>query len=179
MTHFDYDKLAESHAMQMAHQWRSETPKGKAITVKLKKLCPAAKVPTKGTEDAACFDLYATKTVILESRGGRVKVPTGIAMEIPPGYCGRIYSRSSSFLKGLDVGSLVCDSDYRGEIFVMVGYDAGNAEVERGKAETYVVHEGDRIAQIKIEQLVPTAFDVVEELSETARGAGGYGSTGR
>lgn len=179
MTHFDYDKLAESHAMQMAHQWRSETPKGKTITVKLKKLCPAAKVPTKGTEDAACFDLYAAKTIILESRGGRVKVPTGIAMEIPSGYCGRIYSRSSSFLKGLDVGSLVCDSDYRGEIFVMVGYDAGNAEVERGKAETYVVHEGDRIAQIKIEQLVPTAFEVVEELSETARGAGGYGSTGR
>lgn len=148
-------------------------------TIKIKKLTPGARIPTKGTEDAACFDLYAAKTVILESRGGRVKVPTGVAMEIPSGYCGRIYSRSSSFLKGLDVGSLVVDADYRGEIFVMCGYDAGNAEVERGRAETYVVHEGDRVAQIKIERLEPTEFEVVEELSNTARGAGGYGSTGR
>lgn len=148
-------------------------------TIKIKKLTPGARIPTKGTEDAACFDLYAAKTVILESRGGRVKVPTGVAMEIPSGYCGRIYSRSSSFLKGLDVGSLVVDADYRGEIFVMVGYDAGNAEVERGRAETYVIHAGDRVAQIKIERLEPTEFEVVEELSDTARGMGGYGSTGR
>lgn len=148
-------------------------------TIKIKKLTPGARIPTKGTEDAACFDLYAAKTVILESRGGRVKVPTGVAMEILSGYCGRIYSRSSSFLKGLDVGSLVVDADYRGEIFVMAGYDAGNAEVERGRAETYVIHEGDRVAQIKIERLEPTEFEVVEELSNTARGAGGYGSTGR
>lgn len=148
-------------------------------TIKIKKLTPGARIPTKGTEDAACFDLYAAKTVILESRGGRVKVPTGVAMEIPSGYCGRIYSRSSSFLKGLDVGSLVVDADYRGEIFVMAGYDAGNAEVERGRAETYVIHAGDRVAQIKIERLEPTEFEVVEELSDTARGTGGYGSTGR
>lgn len=148
-------------------------------TIKIKKLTPGARIPTKGTEDAACFDLYAAKTAILESRGGRVKVPTGVAMEIPSGYCGRIYSRSSSFLKGLDVGSLVVDADYRGEIFVMCGYDAGNAEVERGRAETYVIHAGDRVAQVKIERLEPTEFEVVEELSNTARGMGGYGSTGR
>ena len=148
-------------------------------TIKIKKLCPEAKMPTKGTEDAACFDLYASKTIILESRRGRRKVPTGLAMEIPSGYCARIYSRSSSFLKGLDVGSLVVDSDYRGEIFVMVGYDEANADFEVGQDSAYVVHEGDRIAQIKIERLEPTDFEVVEELSETARGTGGYGSTGR
>lgn len=149
------------------------------VFVKTKKLTDDARLPTKGTEGAACFDLYASETVILESRGGRRKIPTGIAMEIPDGYCGRIYSRSSSFLKGLDVGSLVLDNDYRGEIFVMCGYDAGNTEVERGRAETYVIHAGDRVAQIKIERLELTEFEVVEELSNTARGAGGYGSTGR
>lgn len=149
------------------------------VFIKTKKLKDDAQLPTKGTEGAACFDLYASETVILESRGGRRKIPTGIAMEIPDGYCGRIYSRSSSFLKGLDVGSLVCDSDYRGEIFVMCGYDAGNAEVERGRAETYVVHKGDRIAQIKIEQLINTTFVEADTLKETARGTGGYGSTGQ
>lgn len=148
-------------------------------TIKIKKLTPDAQLPTKGTEDAACFDLYSTETIILESRAGRRKIPTGIAMEIPSGYCGRVYSRSSSFLKGLDVGSLVIDADYRGEIFVMCGYDAGNCELERGKPDTYVIHKRDRIAQIKIERLEPTAFEVVEELPDTARGTGGYGSTGR
>ena len=147
--------------------------------IKFKKLHPDARIPTKGTEGAACFDMYASKTIILESRRGRRKVPTGLAMEIPSGYCARIYSRSSSFLKGLDVGSLVVDSDYRGEIFVMVGYDEANADFEVGQDSAYVVHEGDRIAQIKIERLEPTDFEVVEELSETARGTGGYGSTGR
>ena len=147
-------------------------------TIKLKKLHPDAQVPAKGTASAACFDLYSTATVILESRGGRVKVPTGIALEIPDGFCGRVYSRSSSFLKGLDVGSLVVDSDYRGEIFVMCGYDAGNCELDRGRPDTYVIHKGDRIAQIKIERLEPTDFEVVDKLKETARGTGGYGSTG-
>lgn len=149
------------------------------VFIKMKKLKDDAQMPTMGTADAACFDLYASETVILESRGGRRKIPTGIALEIPSGYCGRIYSRSSSFLKGLDVGSLVCDADYRGEIFVMCGYDAGNAEPERGRAETYVVHKGDRIAQIKIERLIRTVFVECDALSETARGEGGWGSTGR
>lgn len=148
-------------------------------TIKIKKLNPDAVLPKKGTEDAACFDLYSTETILLESRGGRRKVPTGIAMEIPSGYCGRVYSRSSSFLKGLDVGSLVIDADYRGEVFVMCGYDAGNCEIERGRPESYVIHKGDRVAQLKIERLEQTTFEEVEELSETARGAGGYGSTGR
>lgn len=148
------------------------------VFIKTKKLKDDAQLPTKGTEGAACFDLYASETVILESRGGRRKIPTGIALEIPAGYCGRIYSRSSSFLKGLDVGSLVVDSDFVGEIMIMCGYDAGNAEIERGRAETYVVHKGDRIAQLKIEKLINTAFVEADELKQTARGAKGWGSTG-
>lgn len=147
--------------------------------IKIKKLTPTALIPTKGTEGAACYDLYASETVPLESREGRRKIPTGIAVEIPAGYCGRIYSRSSSFLKGLDVGSLVIDSDYRGEIFVMCGYDSANRDIDQYvNRPCYVIHKGDRIAQLKIERLEPTDFELTEELSETPRGAGGYGSTG-
>lgn len=146
--------------------------------IKFKKLHPDARIPTKGTEGAACFDLYAVEDTVLGSRAPRKKVRTGLAMEIPEGYCGRVYSRSSSFLKGLDVGSLVCDSDYRGEIFVMAGYDSNHA-MEPEDHAAYRIRKGDRIAQIKIEQLVSTEFVEAEELSETERGSGGYGSTGR
>ena len=148
------------------------------IHVKFKRLHPDAKIPTKGTEGAACFDLYAVEETVLGNRAPRKKVRTGLALEIPEGYCARIYSRSSSFLKGLDIGSLVCDSDYRGEIFVMVGYESTHA-MEPEDFAAYRIRKGDRIAQIKIEQLVPTEFCEVSELSETARGNGGYGSTGR
>jgi len=155
------------------------------IKVKIKIVDKFARIPTKGTEGAACFDLYAAKETVLESNGPRVKVPTGIAMEIPHGYCGRVYSRSSSFLRGLDIGSLVCDADYRGEIFVMAGYSEDHRETHNGShavvngRPAYVVHAGDRIAQIRIEKLVDTEFELADELSETKRGTGGYGSTGR
>lgn len=148
------------------------------VNVKIKKLHPDAKAPAKGTAGAACFDLYAVEETILGNRAPRKKVRTGLALEIPDGYCARIYSRSSSFLKGLDVGSLVVDCDYRGEIFVMCGYDSSHA-MEPEDFAAYRVHKGDRIAQIRIEKLISTTFVEVDELSETERGAGGYGSTGR
>lgn len=142
------------------------------VIVKIKKTHPEAKIPTKGTKGAACFDLYAVEDTVLKSGAPRKKLRTGVAMEIPEGHCGRIYSRSSSFLKGLDVGSLVADADYRGEIYVMCGFFSDSEK-------SYTVRKGDRIAQIKIERLIPTSFFEVDELSETARGEGGYGSTGR
>lgn len=148
------------------------------IRVKFKKLHPDARIPAKGTGGAACFDLYAVEDTVLGNRAPRKKVRTGFAIEIPEGYCARIYSRSSSFLKGLDVGSLVCDSDYRGEIFVMCGYDSSHAAEPEDYA-AYRIRKGDRIAQIKLEQLISTEFVEVDELSATARGTGGYGSTGR
>lgn len=155
------------------------------VKVKIKIMDGFAKIPSQGTPDAACFDLYASKEVILESKGARKKVPTGIALEIPSGFCGRIYSRSSSYLNGLDIGSLVVDADYVGEIFIMAGYDedhreqaAGDHVVSGGKP-VYVVKAGDRIAQIRIERLVATEFELADELKETQRGSGGYGSTGR
>lgn len=144
------------------------------MKIKIKKLHPDALMPTQGTADAACFDLYAVENVTLAAKQPRRKISTGIAMEIPAGYCGRVYSRSSSFLKGLDVGSLVVDADYRGEIFVMAGYTSKSIG-----DEFYSIKKGDRIAQIRIEKLVLTEFEWADELSVTERGTGGYGSTGR
>ena len=144
------------------------------MKIRIKKLHPDAKMPTQGTKDAACFDLYAVEDDEIEVGAPRIKVRTGIAMEIPSGYCGRIYSRSSAFLYGLDVGSLVVDADYRGEIYVMVG-----ASCEFTPGLFVPIKKGKRIAQIRIEKLVPTEFEWADELSSTERGAGGYGSTGR
>jgi dUTP pyrophosphatase len=140
-------------------------------TVKVKKLHPDAKLPTKGTKDAACFDLYAVKDMNLPYNTV-IRVSTGLAFEIPAGYCGVVYSRSSSFLKGMIITPLVVDSDYRGEVFVSVRW----SDIEKTH---YELKAGDRIAQIRIERLVSTKFVEAEELSETARGTGGYGSTGR
>ena len=139
------------------------------MKIKIKKLHPDAKMPTQGTKDAACFDLYAVENVDVWAFSPRIKVSTGIAMEIPSGYCGRVYSRSSAFLRGFDVGSLVIDSDYRGELFIMVGAFPDRIKIKKG----------ERIAQIRIERLTPTEFEWADELSTTERGTGGYGSTGR
>ncbi len=148
------------------------------IRVKFKKLHPDARIPAKGTGGAACFDLYAVEDTVLGNRAPRKKVRTGFAIKIPDGYCARIYSRSSSFLKGLDIGSLVVDSDYVGEVFIMAGYDSSHA-MEPEDHAAYRIRKGDRIAQIKLEQLITTEFVESDELPETARGTGGYGSTGR
>ena len=102
-------------------------------------------------------------------RGYPQKVPTGLAFEIPPGYVGVVYSRSSTALKGLIITPLLVDADYRGPVYITVKNTSG---------KPYVVHNGDRLAQMRIEELVPTEFEWTDELSETARGASGYGSTG-
>lgn len=141
------------------------------MKIKIKKLHPDAKMPTRGTASAAGFDLYATRDVGLYL-GVPTKVPTGLAFEIPEGYVGVVYSRSSSAKNGIVITPLLVDSDYRGEVFVLANYLD-----EHGVAKE--IAAGHRIAQIRIEKLVDTEYEWADELSETARGAGGYGSTGR
>lgn len=141
------------------------------MMLKIKKLNDAARLPTRGTKGAACFDLYATEDVFIGS-GDTKAVPTGLAFEVPEGYCMTIYSRSSSFAKlGLTIVPLIVDSDYRGEAMVFARYE------ERYPGYR-LIKRGDRIAQFKIEKLVETDLMAVSELSETERGTGGYGSTG-
>lgn len=141
------------------------------MELKIKKMHPDAKMPSRGTKGAACFDLYAVEDTLIGS--GTIKeVMTGLAFEVPDGYCLTIYSRSSSFSKrGLIIVPLIVDSDYRGEVKVFARY------VETWPTYT-IVKRGERIAQFKIERLEPTDLVEADELSVTERGTGGHGSTG-
>lgn len=138
------------------------------MKIKIKKLHADAKMPTRGTSGAAAFDLYASETVGLPSSRA-AKIPTGIAMEIPEGYCGMIYTRSSSPIRGLQVHTTVVDSDYRGELFITVNVMPGVYDAPTK------VDAGERVAQLRIEKVEDVHFEWSDTLSQTERGAGGYG----
>ena len=140
--------------------------------MKIKKLCENATVPTYGSARAAGADLYSCEAVTVKS-GETVLVHTGIAMAIPDGYVGLIYARSGLATKrGLAPANKVgvIDSDYRGEIMVAL-HNHGVAE--------QTVERGERIAQIVFTPYSAASFDLVDELDETERADGGFGSTGR
>lgn len=150
---------------------RMETIKMKQ-TVRLKKLREDAIIPAYGTEFAAGADLYACMDKDITINPGCTEfIHTGIALEIPTGLVGLIYARSGMACKrGLAPANKVgvIDSDYRGEIMVAL-YNQSN--------ETKVITSGDRIAQIIIQPVTQFEFNEVDELSDTARGEGGFGST--
>lgn len=126
-------------------------------------------LPTRGSAGAAGYDLYAAESCTITEKT-RHLVKTGISIAVPAGHYGRIAPRSGLALKyGIDVGAGVIDEDYRGEIGVIL-FNFGESP--------FVVQEGDRIAQLILEQI--SIHEVVEvgSLEETARGEGGFGSTG-
>lgn len=145
------------------------------IELQIKKLRDGAKIPTRGSEQAAGYDLYAcleTEELTIAPHT-TAKIPTGLAVAIPDGYFGAVFARSGLASKqGLRPANCVgvCDSDYRGEYIVMLHNDTD--------APRTVVN-GDRIAQLVVMPYLSVTFTEVEELSETDRGAGGFGSTGR
>ena len=140
--------------------------------LKIKKLDERAKLPTYGTVDSAGADLYAVLDNELSIEPGETKViPTGLSMAIPKGYVGLIYARSSlGTKKGLAPANKVgvIDADYRGEVKVVL-FNQSN--------ETQIISPEERIAQIIITPYVKVDFEEVNELSETKRGNGGFGST--
>ena len=145
--------------------------------INIKKTDENAKIPTYGSEFAAGADLYAVmhneenKVEILP--GETAFIDTGIVMEIPNGYVGLVYARSGlSCKQGLAPANKVgvIDSDYRGNIMVAL-YNQSN--------EVRTVSEGDRIAQIIIQPVEQFGFKVKENLSDTIRGNGGFGSSGK
>lgn len=141
------------------------------MQVKIKLLSDSARVPTYGTDGAACFDLYAADTVAV-APGRKVTVKTDVAFEVPEGYVLMIYSRSGHGSKNgvrLANGTGVVDSDYRGHVLVCLHND-GN--------RPFIVELGDRVAQAMIVPVPRVEFLVVDELSETVRGEAGFGSTG-
>ena len=142
--------------------------------MRVKKVRPNALIPTYGSAEAAGADLYACldADVVIEP-GKTVFVPTGIAMAVPEGYAGLIYARSSMGAKrGLAPANKVgvIDSDYRGE--VMVALHNHGTEVQ-------TVCHGERVAQLLVTAVLAPAFEETDELDETVRGDGGFGSTGR
>ena len=143
------------------------------IAVNIKKLHEKAVVPTYGSAFAAGADLYACEDAPVTVAPGETKlVHTGIAMEIPTGLVGLIYARSGLASKrGLAPANKVgvIDSDYRGELMVAL-HNHGTV------AQT--VEVGERIAQLVLAPYYAAEFTVVDSLDNTARGAGGFGSTG-
>lgn len=140
-------------------------------TVNFKKLTPFATTPTRGTPDSAGLDLYAADTVVIPPRKCG-KIPTDIAMEIPRGYFGGVYSRSGVATKrGLRIaqGTAVIDADYRGNIIVPLFNDSD---------EEQIIERGERIAQLIIQPCLEVNLSLVGELNDTQRGNGGFGSTG-
>ncbi len=142
--------------------------------IRVKKLKETAITPTYGSAEAAGADLYAClyePVTILP--GQSAFIPTGLAMEIPRGYAGLIYARSGLACKrGLAPANKVgvVDSDYRGE-FMIVLHNHGDAP--------QIIEHGERIAQLVITPVFTPGFTVVDELSDTERAGGGFGSTGK
>ncbi len=142
--------------------------------VNIKKLKREAIIPTYGSEFAAGADLYACveEDMILKPGDTRL-IPTGIALEIPAGYAGLIYARSGLATKrGLAPANKVgvVDSDYRGEVLV---------SLHNHSQEAQMVAPGERIAQLVVTPVLAVNFCEVEELEETRRAGGGFGSTGK
>jgi len=143
------------------------------ITVNYKKVNPNAIAPTYGTDYAAGADLHACLFAPVTVEPGQTfLVKTGITMEIPEGYVGLIYARSGLATKrGLAPANKVgvIDSDYRGEIMVSL-YNQSDIPQK--------IEPGERVAQLVIAPYLQGIFNEVDELSDTARGKGGFGSTG-
>ena len=142
--------------------------------IRVKFLRPGASLPAYGTAQAAGADLYACLLEPVSIAPGETAfIPTGIAREVPKGCAGLIYARSGMACKrGLAPANKVgvVDSDYRGEIVVALHNHGAQAQT---------VSHGDRIAQFLITPVVTAAYEMAQELSDTARNAGGFGSTGR
>ncbi len=142
--------------------------------IHVKLLRGGAQIPTYGTEGAAGADLYAClEEAVTIAPGQTVKIPTGVALEVPQGCVGLIFARSSMGVKrdlapANKVG--VIDSDYRGEILVMLHNHGSRIQT---------VEQGERVAQIAIMPVYTPGFLQVETLSDTQRGEGRFGSTGK
>jgi len=145
-----------------------------AVEVKIARTHEDARLPTKGSEFAAGWDMYALEDTEVLYRTATL-VRTGLHVAIPIGYEGQVRARSSLGKKGLipphGIGTI--DADYRGELFVMMTWI--------GKGDSYVISAGERIAQILITPIPRSEFIEVkfDDLGETKRGEGGFGSTGR
>ncbi|ORY44705.1 dUTP diphosphatase [Rhizoclosmatium globosum] len=140
-----------------------------APVLQVKLLSDKGRLPARGSVGAAGYDLFSAKDMVIPA-GNRAIVPTDISIAVPLGTYGRVAPRSGLAVKHfLDVGAGVIDSDYRGAVGVVM-FNFGTADFE--------VKEGDRIAQLILEKIAVAEIAHVQELDDTVRGEGGFGSTG-
>ncbi len=141
-----------------------------SLNLKIKKLKPDAVLPSYAHQGDAGLDIFCLESVVI-APSGRVSVSTGIAMEIPEGYVGLIWDKSGLSAKnGLKVLGGVVDSGYRGEVFV---------SLINLSSEVHNFERGHKVAQIIIQKKENTTVEEVTELSESVRGEGRFGSTGK
>lgn len=139
-------------------------------SLKVKKLHESARLPLRGSAHAIGADLCCVEAFTLQPLERKL-IPTGLAIEIPVGFYGRVAPRSGLAVKqGIDTLAGVIDSDYRGEVRVLL---------INFNSEAVSFDAGERIAQLIIEKAETVDYEWAEELSDTTRGAGGFGSTGR
>jgi len=147
------------------------------MELRVKKLREDAIVPTRSNQTDAGWDLYSTERLAMPFRKP-VLVSTGIALAIPEGYVGLIWPRSGLAVKhGIDVYAGVIDSGYRGEIKVCLWSDS--IAPHWGCAKSFEIMPGDRIAQIIFQKVEPFELIETQQLDDTDRGAGGFGSSGK
>ena len=127
-----------------------------------------SQAPTRGSDEAAGYDLYSYESETVVPKQIKL-IDTGISIRVPEGTYGRIAPRSSVSKKGILINPGVIDRDYRGPVKVMV-HNLSN--------DNYVINKNDRIAQLILEQIKTPPVELVEELDDTVRGEGGFGSTG-
>lgn len=145
------------------------------VNVKVKKLRANAKLPTRGSAQAAGYDLYAcldAESICIKPHE-TIKIGTGLSIEVPEGFFGGIFARSGIATNhGLRPANCVgvADSDYRGEYIISLHNDSDL---------TQTIAQNERIAQLVILPFLQVAFDEVNELNETERGEGGFGSSGQ
>jgi dUTP pyrophosphatase len=131
---------------------------------------PGGALPEYGSDGAAGADLRASEAVVIPP-GGRAAVPTAVRLEIPPGHAGLVWPRSGLAVRhGIDTLAGVIDSDYRGEVKVVL--------VNHGD-EPFTIAAGDRVAQLLVQRVERALFRVADAVTDTGRGSGGFGSTGR
>jgi len=144
------------------------------MQIEIVRIDPDLPLPAAAHAGDAGYDLRAREASVLAPRGGRAAIATGVAVAIPAGYAGFVQPRSGLALRHgvtcLNTPGLI-DSGYRDEIRVIL--------VNLDPAEAFEVHRGDRIAQLVVQEVEEIAWREVSDLDDTARGTGGFGSTGR
>jgi dUTP pyrophosphatase len=143
------------------------------VTLRFRRLSEAARAPAQAHDGDAGYDLHASEAVRIDP-GERASVGTGIAVAIPEGHAGLVVPRSGLAARhGISVVNApgLIDSGYRGEVKVML--------LNTDRNESFAVEPGDRIAQLVLVAVDTPELEEVEQLDSTARGAGGFGSTGR